>query len=70
MIGEKRGIYMLLVGKPEGNEPLARPRRRWMDNITMDLAEIGLGGVDWIGMAQGKDKWRALVNSIMNFQVL
>jgi hypothetical protein len=56
------------VGKPEGKRPLERPRRKWVDNIKMDLAEIGWGGVDWIGLAQDKDKWRALVNSVMNLR--
>jgi hypothetical protein len=60
---EKRNIYRLLVGKPEGK----RPRQGWVNNIKMDLAETGLGGVDWIGMAQDRDKWRALVNAVMNF---
>jgi hypothetical protein len=59
----------LLVGKPEGKRPLGRPRRRWMDNIKMDLLEIGLIAVDWIGLAQDRHRWRALVNSLMNFQV-
>jgi hypothetical protein len=56
-------------GKPEGKRLLVRPRRRWVDNIKMDLLEIGWGGVDWIGLAQDKDKWRALVNAVMNFRV-
>jgi hypothetical protein len=59
--GEKRNAYRLLVGKPEGKRPLGRPRRRWVDNIKMDLGEIGWGGVDWIGLAKDKDKWRTLV---------
>jgi hypothetical protein len=57
-------VYRLLVGKPEGKRPLGKPRRRWMD-----LLEIGLGGVDWIGLAQDRYRWRALVNSVMNFRV-
>jgi hypothetical protein len=58
------------LGKPEGKRPLGRPRRRWVDNIKMDLLEIGWGGVDWIGLAQDRDKWRALVNAVMNLRVL
>jgi hypothetical protein len=68
-MGEKRNAYRLLVGKPEGKRPLRRPRRRWVDNIKMDLLEIGWGGVDWIGLAQDRDKWRALVNAVMNIRV-
>jgi hypothetical protein len=68
-MGEKRNAYRLLVGKPEGKRPLGRPRRRWVDNIEMDLLEIGWGGVDWIGLAQDSDKWRALVNAVMNIRV-
>jgi hypothetical protein len=68
--GEKRNMYRLLVGKPEGKRPLGRPRRRWVDKIKMDLGEIGGGdGMDWICLAEDKDKWRALVNSVMNFPV-
>jgi hypothetical protein len=59
-------MYRLLVGKPEGKRPLRRARRRWADNIKMDLLEIGWGVVDWIGLAQDRDKWRALVNAVMN----
>jgi hypothetical protein len=66
---EKRNLYRLLVGKPEGKRPLGRPRHKWMDNIKMDLLEIELGGVDWIGLAQDRYRWRALVNSVMNFRV-
>jgi hypothetical protein len=66
---EKSNAYMLLVGKPEGKRPLGRPRHRWMDNIRMDLLEIGWGGVDWIGLAQDRDKWIALVNAVMNLWV-
>jgi hypothetical protein len=66
--GEKRIAYRLLVGKPEGERPFGRPRRRWVD-IKMDLLEIGWGGVDWIGLAQDRDKWRALVNTVMNLWV-
>jgi hypothetical protein len=60
--GEKRNVYRLLVGKPEGKRPLGRPRRRWIDNIKMDLLEIGVNVVDWIGLAQDRYRWRALVN--------
>jgi hypothetical protein len=60
-MGEKRNLYRLLVGKPEGKRPLGRPRRRWMDNIKMDLSGIGLNGVDWIGLAHDEYRWRALV---------
>jgi hypothetical protein len=67
--GEKSNAYRLLVGKPEGKRLLGRPRRRWVDNIKMDLLEIGLGDVDWIGLAQDRDKWRALVNVVMNLRV-
>jgi hypothetical protein len=68
-MGKKRNTYMLLVGKPEGMRPLGKPRRSWVDNIKMHLLEIGWGGVDWIGLDQDKDKWRALVNSVMNLRV-
>ena len=60
-MGEKKGVYGVLVGKPEGRRPLGRPRRRWDDNIKMDLQEVGCGGVDWIELAQDRDRWRALV---------
>jgi hypothetical protein len=68
-MGEKGNVYRLLVGKPEGKRPLGRPIRRWMDNIKMDLLEIGLSIVDWIGLAQDRYRWRALVNSVMNLRV-
>jgi hypothetical protein len=68
-MGEKRNVYRLLVGKPEGRRPLARPRRRWIDNIKMDLVEIGLGELGWIGLAQDSCKWRVLVNWLMNIHV-
>jgi hypothetical protein len=68
-MGEKRNVYKLMVGKPEGKRPLGRPRRRWIDNIKMDLLEIGFSGVDWIGLAQDRYRWRALVNSVMNLRV-
>jgi hypothetical protein len=68
-VGEESGVYKVLVGKPEGKRPLGRPRRRWEDNIRMDLQEVGCGGMDWIGLAQDRDRWRALVNAVMNFRV-
>ena len=68
-MGERRGIYRDLVGKPEGKRPLARPRRRWEDNIKMDLQEVGFGGMDWIKLAQDRDRWRALVNVERNLRV-
>jgi hypothetical protein len=67
--GEKRNAYRSLVGKPEGKRPLGRPRRRWEDNIRMDLREIGWSGTDWIDLAQDRDHWRALVDTVMNLQV-
>jgi hypothetical protein len=67
--GEKGNAYRLLVGKPEGGRPLGRPRRRWVDNIRMDLAEVGRGDVDWIDLAQDRDRWRAVVNSVLNLRV-
>jgi hypothetical protein len=66
---EKNNVYRLLVGKPEGRRPLGRPRRRFLDNIKMDLLEIGLNVVDWIGLAQDRYRWRGLVNSVMNLRV-
>jgi hypothetical protein len=68
-MGENRGEYRLLVGKPEGQGPLGRPRRRWEDNIKIDLQELELGGMDWIELAQDRDSWRALVNAVMNLRV-
>jgi hypothetical protein len=68
-MGEKRNVHRLLVGKPERKRPLGRPRRRWMYNIKMNLSEIGLNVVDWIGLAQDRYRWRALVNSVMNLRV-
>jgi hypothetical protein len=68
-MGEKRNVYMLLAGKTEETRPLGRPRRRLIDNIKMDLLEIGLNVVDWIGLAQDRYRWRALVNSVMNLRV-
>ena len=68
-MGEGRGVYRVLVGKPEGKRPRGRPRRRWEDNIKMDLQDVGCGGMDWIELAQDRDKWRALVNAVMNLRV-
>jgi hypothetical protein len=68
-MGEKRNVYRLLVGKPEGKRQLGRPRHRWVDNIKMDLLEIGWGSVDWIGLAQDRDKWRALVSAVLSLRV-
>jgi hypothetical protein len=68
-MGEVRGAYKILVGRPEGRRPLGRPRRRWEDNIKMDLREIGFGKVDWIHWTQDRDRWRALVNTVMNLRV-
>jgi len=68
-MGETRGVYRALVGKPEGKRPLGRPWRRWGDNIKVDLREVGCGGMDWIELAQEKDGWRALVNAVMNLRV-
>jgi hypothetical protein len=66
---EVRGAYNILVGRPEGRRPLGRPRRRWEDNIKMDLREIGFGDVDWIHWTQDRDRWRTLVNTVMNLRV-
>jgi hypothetical protein len=68
--GEKRNAYKILVGKPEAKGSLGRPRRRWEDNIIMDLREIGWGGLDWIDLAQDRDQWRTIVNMAMNFRGL
>jgi len=68
-MGEKRGVYRVLVGKPEGKRPLQRPRRRWEDNIKIDLQEVGWEGRDCIDLAQDRDTWRALVNAVMNVRV-
>ena len=68
-MGESRGLNRLLVGKSEGKRPLGRPRRRWEDNIKMDLQEVGCGGMDWIELGQDRDGWRAVVNEVMSFWV-
>ena len=69
-MGEERRVYRFLVGKPEGKRPLGRPRHRWVDNIRMDLQEVGCGYMDWIGLAQDRDRWRTLVSAVMNLRVL
>jgi hypothetical protein len=68
-MGEERNAYKLLVGKPEGRRPLGRPRRRWVDNIRMDLGEVGWGDVDSIGLDKDRNRWRAVVNSVLNLLV-
>jgi len=68
-MGEKRVVYRLLVGKPEGRRPLGRPRRRWVDNIRMDLQKVGCGYMDWIGLAQDRDRWRTIESAVMNLRV-
>jgi hypothetical protein len=68
-MGEKRNTYRLLVGKPEGKRPLGRPRRRWVDNIKNGSFRDRLGGVDWIGLVQDRDKWKALVNAVLKLRV-
>ena len=68
-MGEERGAYRVLVGKRERKGPLGRPRRRWADNIRIDLQEVGCGYVDWIGLAQDRDRWRTLVSAVMNLRV-
>jgi hypothetical protein len=67
---EERNVYKVLMGKPEGKRPLGRPRHSWEDGVRMDLKEIGLGSVDWIQLAQDRDRWQALVNIVMNLRVL
>ena len=66
---ERRGVHKVLVGKPEGKKPFGRPRRRWEENIKMNLEEVGRGCGDWMELAQDSDRWRALVNTVMNFRV-
>jgi hypothetical protein len=68
-MGERRGVYRVLVGKPEGKRPLGRTMRRWEDNIKMDLQEVGCRGLDWSELAQDRDRWRALLNVVMNLHV-
>jgi hypothetical protein len=68
-MGEKRNAYRILLGKPEGRRPLARTKRRWVDNIKMDLRQIGIYGMHWIDLAQGRDQWKAVVNTVMNYWV-
>ena len=68
-MGEERVVYRVLVGKPEGSRPLGRPRRRWVDNIRMDLQEVGCGYMDWIGLSQDRDRWRTLVSAVVNLRV-
>ena len=68
-MGVERGVYRVLVGKPEGKRPMGRPRRRWVDNIRMDLQKVGCGYMDWIGLVQYRDMWRMLVSAVMNLRV-
>jgi len=68
-MGKERGVYRFLVGKPEGKRPLGRPRRRWVNDIRMDLQEVGCGYTDWIGLTQDRDRWRTLVSAVMNLRV-
>ena len=68
-MGEERGVYRVLLGKPEGRRQLGRPRRRWVVNIGTDLQEVGCGYMDWIGLAQDRDGWRTLVSAVMNLRV-
>jgi len=68
-MADRRDVYRVLVGKPEGKIPLGRPRRRWEDNIKMDLQEVGCGGMNWIELVQDRDRWRAVVNVVMNVRV-
>jgi len=68
-MGEERGLYMVLLGKPEGRRPLGRPRRRWVDNIRTDFQEVGRGYMDWIGLAQDRESWWTLVSAVTNLRV-
>jgi len=68
-MGEEKGVYRFLLGKPKRKRPLGRPRRRWVDNIKLDLQEVGCGYMDWIGLAQDRDRWGTLVSAIMNLRV-
>jgi len=68
-MGEERWVYRVLVGKPKGRRPLGRPRGRWVDNIWMDLQKVGCGYMDWIGLAQDRDRWRTLESAVMNLRV-
>jgi len=68
-MGERRDVYRVLVGKPEGKRPFGRPMRRWEDNMMMDLQEVICGGMDWIDLGDDRDRWRALVNAVMNLRV-
>jgi hypothetical protein len=69
LMGERKSVYRVLVGKPEGKKPLGKHRPRWKDNIKMDLQEVGCGGMDWMELAENRDRWRALVNEVMNLRV-
>ena len=68
-VGEEMGVFRVLVGRPEGKRPLRRPRCRWVDNVRMDHQEVGCGYMDWIGLAQDRDRWRTLVSAVMNLRV-
>jgi hypothetical protein len=68
-MGKGRGVYRVLVGKPDSKRPFGRPRRRWEDNVKMDLQEVGCGGMDWTELVQERERWRALVNAVMNLWV-
>ena len=69
-VGEEKGVYRVLLGKPEGRRPLERPRRRWVDDIRMDLQGVGCGYMDWIGLAQDRGRWQTLVSAVMNLRIL